>query len=246
MIRKIIAVVSVCLFAATAWAQLTINDLSGFGIGGVEPFSCAYVTSTSSNTNSSSVTFTAHSIGAADSTRRVVVAVGWSSSTGANQTLNSMTVGGSAATRDIRATASAVGHDAEIYSILVPTGTTADIVLNYSGSINRHVVHVYRCVNEVLGFDQSGLADPGVATSATTGSISVAALSWLIAVHSIRDTTDASTFDDGVDDNSGAISAGSNAETYAGSREYATAATATVSTSVSVNSNRRIAAASYR
>lgn len=93
--------------------------------------SLSYRTNLESSSNATSYTFSGTDIGTAASDRLVVVgSVAAAASGGANVT--SLTVGGSAATFDVRASS---GHTSELWHRAVTTGTTASIVVNYSANM---------------------------------------------------------------------------------------------------------------
>ncbi|WP_448005333.1 hypothetical protein [Agromyces bauzanensis] len=76
-------------------------------------------------------TFSAQPIGAAASSRRVVVAIGCRHSSGI--TLNTVTIGGVAATKDVTKIEAGGINETVIASAVVPTGTTADVVVTFTG-----------------------------------------------------------------------------------------------------------------
>jgi hypothetical protein len=133
----------------------------------VIPASLTFIGATSDESNQSTYTFTSHAIGTADATRRVVVAVHWAQATN-NRTLTSATIGGIAATIHNQQNPANLASVA-IISALVPTGTTATIVLNFSGSADRCRVGVFRAVNE----QSASPADTQVDTSFTSNALSV-------------------------------------------------------------------------
>ena len=94
--------------------------------------------SPSSNSNASTRTFSATSIGAADSTRKVIAAIFCG---GTARTLNTFTVAGIAFTRIIETSFFCLGI------ANVPTGTTADIVVTWSGTKESWGLAVYRTTN---------------------------------------------------------------------------------------------------
>ncbi len=89
-------------------------------------------------------TFSSKAIGTAAADRIVVVAVGASNSGG--ETVASMTIGGISATKisDAQNTAGT----SELWAAVVPTGTTADIVVTFTGSNNGHcAISVFAVTN---------------------------------------------------------------------------------------------------
>lgn len=105
------------------------------------------------NSAASSYTFNSVAVGAADSTRRIVVGVvGRDSGTTAD--ISSVTVNGSAAALVTDGTTSAklrsTGANINIVALYVadvPTGTTATVVVNFNKSIARCGIHIYRLLN---------------------------------------------------------------------------------------------------
>lgn len=113
------------------------NHLIGFGVGNVvKPVTVAYGSFASSTSSLTQYTFSGMTIGTASAARQVVVCV---SVQNAGFTVGSMTVGGVSASLIIGATDSNdTNNRVEIWTAPVPTGTTADVVINISGgSANR-------------------------------------------------------------------------------------------------------------
>lgn len=88
-------------------------------------------------------TYTSKAIGAIDGNRRVIVATG--STVNASRTVSSVTVGGISATQAVTAESSGSGVYARtsIWIATVPSGTTANIVVTYSASVNRSAISVW-------------------------------------------------------------------------------------------------------
>lgn len=86
--------------------------------------------------NGTTVTFTNQAIGTAASNRLVFVGVSDVDLSGIGNNNPTCTIGGVTATQVgyIADSSSSLNHDAFWYWALVPTGTTATIILNYSGS----------------------------------------------------------------------------------------------------------------
>lgn len=113
-----------------------------FAIGGTSSAplpALTYVTHLESSAGSSTVTFTAASIGTASSDRLVIVSVGASKAIGAwsANPITSLTIGGNAATLagNQKLTGGVQGSAvAAIYCLTVPSGTSADIVVNLAAS----------------------------------------------------------------------------------------------------------------
>lgn len=112
-------------------------------IAGPRPVSGAYITNAVSSSNLASYTFSGLSIGSASADRLVVViAAGLKSLVAVTST--SCTIGGVAAT-SIVATAAPGGSGIALgmYQLLVPTGTTANVVVGFSTTMDRGCVAVY-------------------------------------------------------------------------------------------------------
>jgi len=111
----------------------------------------ANATSTSS---AAAHTFSGQSLGAADASRIIAVAVGMGANS-ANRTINSVTVGGAALTKQIGAVGDNSGVEnfrAEIWSAAIASGTTADVVVTMSGTIGTSrgvAISVHRLVGSV-------------------------------------------------------------------------------------------------
>lgn len=102
-----------------------------------------YVTYVSNAANQTTYTFTATSIGTASADRRVIVAFGASDGT-AGKTDSTVTIGGITATKLVGAYyVGTTTRMAAMYMASVPTGTTADIVVTYSGQMSRMGMSVF-------------------------------------------------------------------------------------------------------
>jgi len=119
-----------------------VNQLIGFGVGGTA-FSVAHQTPPAlDGTNATSYTFSSAAIGNADGSR--VVVVGIAPRTNSAASISSVTIGGNTATLGVTANATGQGADiASIYYLAVPSGTTADIVVNLSTTFVRCYINVW-------------------------------------------------------------------------------------------------------
>jgi hypothetical protein len=202
----------------------------------------SYVTTLSSTTNISSgggdYTFTGASIGGSPSgTRRIVLGI-----TG-RDTANyptSVTIGGVSAVRD-----GGVGttHVTSIWSAVVPTGTTADIVITYAGSQSYCSTSIWWLSggSAVASASQIGNnVNPSMTLDTQAGDFCVAALSYRasLANNNVAWTGATERFD-GVGDS--AVRQHSSADTVA------TGATTTISALISNYSNESaMAGVAYR
>lgn len=126
--------------------MLRNTSLIGFGMN-KRVISKSLTDSAVDSTDTTAYTFAGKSIGAADSNRRIIIAVAGSSVT-AGRTISSVTVGGLTATGDVTATSTGFGTNiSALYRVVVPTGTTADVVVTFSGSMRHCGISVYRLIN---------------------------------------------------------------------------------------------------
>jgi hypothetical protein len=112
----------------------------------VTPISNAFQQDAIDINNNTTYTFTSQNIGAADPTRRVIVGLTWRCN-GTFAVVSSATIAGSAATIHIQG-ASNTDSNAAFISLLVPTGTTATIVVNMSAGARNLDCAIWRQVNE--------------------------------------------------------------------------------------------------
>ena len=145
-----------------------------FGSGGAAPGEI-----TGSNTanatisgSASAYTFSGKSIGDADDSRIVVIAVtvGWN---GSVSTVTGVTVGGASAAQQAAATEGGVENmRAEVWSVAVASGTTADVVVTCSSATGNNRgcgISVYRMIGDVeVGAEDTGTNARSSGTLSTT------------------------------------------------------------------------------
>lgn len=161
--------------------MLMLNELNGFwasSAASAAAASLSYITTVSDTANNTTYTFSTTSIGAADSTRRVVVIAHWHRNTGADKTISSATIGGVSATIHVQAT-DIIGVG--IISALVPTGTTADIVVTLTGGADRMQIGVWRAINETASSPHATASDNVLAGAVLSTTIDIPATGWLVA-----------------------------------------------------------------
>lgn len=105
-----------------------------------DPASFAYLTDLQNLTALTTYTFSSVSLGAAASTRVIVVFVQGVRSSGAS--VSSCTVGGVSATRI--ETESSTNFPGALFTAVVPSGTTGDIVVTFNGTMSECAIGVYR------------------------------------------------------------------------------------------------------
>lgn len=128
--------------------------------------------------NNSTYTFTATDVGSAEATRRVIVGA---HQYGGSVTLTSATIGGVSATEVT--TDSANTAQTLLLIAHVPTGTTADVVLTWSGSTSGSAVSVWTAT----GLSSDTAVDSGrSATNPATDTISTVDGGFIIGVFTIN------------------------------------------------------------
>lgn len=132
-------------------------------VGGGGPVSASFTDHKVDSVDRNTYTFTAASLGTADAARRI--AVGVAASAGSAPTVQTLTIGGVSAAKDIRATNG--DSTIEIWSAIVPSGTTGDVVVDFGGGsgVTRCGIGVFSLVNAgAASSTTSSTADPGSAS----------------------------------------------------------------------------------
>lgn len=108
----------------------------------------AYVASYSNGADLTTYTFAGCSLGAPGGNRLVVVAVGNQCSS-AGVTVNSVTIGGVAATRAVTHNSAGAGLTSvtELWYAKVPLGSTGDVVVTHSATAARCTIAIWRIAN---------------------------------------------------------------------------------------------------
>lgn len=165
--------------------------------GGATPvpeisFRAAY----SNPTNATTYTFAATDIGAAPAegeTREVFYSVEWYQGAVATRTLSSATIGGVAATITTQHN-NGVLQAMTVIRAIVPTGTTADVVLTFSNTVFSCSIAAYRVMNRVnvgTGTIVSNAVFPSVSTSGTITGIDIPAGGFALSVAGWNNTISA-------------------------------------------------------
>ncbi len=199
-----------------------------------------YVTTTAVTISSvSSYTFSAVSIGAAVATRKIVVAVGASASV--SRSISSVTLGGNAMTLIVAATSA---NPLGIYTIDVAAGTTADVVVTFSGSMSRCRVSVYRFTGTWSTLDSASDATPSsgvfsVTSNTASGGALVAVAASFAGAAPTLDSAVGWTVDDETTSGTNRLAVGSSYATD-------TATGATQSATFSASSTGALAVATFQ
>lgn len=135
------------------------------------PASVTFCENRQSATDASSYTFSAVSLGTAATGRRIVVGV--SGSKGGTVSVSSVTVGGNSATQLCTDEGSGGGANQRtaLYIITVDSGTSADIVVTYSGTCARSGIGVW-AVYDLQSSTPVATATSQVVDPYTSGSLS--------------------------------------------------------------------------
>jgi len=139
-----------------------MNKAAQMMLGSVGFKEITYITTASDATDLTTYTFSTQSIGDANSSRKVIVGVHGSINF---QTVSTVTVGGISAT--ILVQEATLGIVAAIAIAEVPTGTTADVVVTFTGAMDRCAIGIWRAVGSIsmTPIDTgSSTADPGTDT----------------------------------------------------------------------------------
>lgn len=147
----------------------------------------SFLQATSSTTNAATYTFSSQNLGTADSARKIIVAVE-ARINSSTPTFDSATIGGVSASI-AKSAFRTNGTTSSICALIVadvPTGTTGDVVVNYSASCDRCAIQMYRAV----GVDSSTPTDTAEATTGDdpTTSIDVPAGGFAIACAIMNNT----------------------------------------------------------
>ena len=162
--------------------MLQVTNLTGFGSSSVADPSVGYLQQKESASAASSYTFSSENIGATGTGRLIIVGV-YAFAGASGRTLTSATIGGVTAT----VLTAATGPNSLIGAVIaakVPTGTSADIVVNFSGAMDRCGIMTYRALNvssatpSSSDTDNAGGTSPSTSVTAGAGTITVSSLSF--------------------------------------------------------------------
>lgn len=123
-----------------------------------------FVSAANKTVAATTFTYTAQNIGEADPNRLVVVCICMDNN-GVTRSLSSVTIAGAAAT--IVADTGSSDRAAAIVAAAVPNGTTADIVVTYSGNVNLNGIGVF-AMYALNSNTAVSTASPGGAAATTT------------------------------------------------------------------------------
>ena len=143
-----------------------MNFLPGWSVGAAarSPVNISYVSHATNDTGAATYTYTNQDIGAASYDRLVVVHV----ANAVAGTITGVTIGGNAAANAANTTGTSTRTS--LWYLRVPTGTTATIVVSFSGAINRCHIQVLRVTRQSSDtpFDTAAPAGGGDASRTIT------------------------------------------------------------------------------
>lgn len=121
----------------------------------------AYLQNTFDGANSTTYTFTAENLGPASSDRYIVVAIGGRSV--AVQTIASVSIGGVTATEIVQSDAwqNSASNATGLYYALVPSGTSGDVVVTWTGAMVRCGIGLWSITGGSLAVSDSAAGTPG-------------------------------------------------------------------------------------
>lgn len=179
--------------------SFAVTHLIGFGAGEpIAPIAIAATASSGSDSNLVTYTFSSQALGAEASERRIVVAA--RGGAGASRTLDTATIGGVSATID--AVAGTASH-VDIFSANVPTGTTGDVVLTFSGGMLGVRITVFAITGRATAFISSDTevgtaAAPDNVVTISSDQVAVSCVLCLSAANRTFTWTNATEADDAV------------------------------------------------
>lgn len=142
----------------------------------VTPPEVTFLQATENTAGLATYTFAGVNFGAADPTRRIIVACHWGQA-GAS-TFTSATIGGIAATTHISVIGTAQGPVA-LVSALVPTGTSGTVAFTVSVAVDHGMIGVYRSVNETAAPTVTA-SDNTVSAGVLAATINIPDNGWVI------------------------------------------------------------------
>jgi hypothetical protein len=122
-----------------------ISFISSGRFGVATPVSNTFLTFDGQDTAAATVhTYSGTTFGAADGTRRIVLLVHWSAAVN----ISSVTIGGVTATAHTTRASGTANDSVQIFSALVPTGTSGNIVITFASGVSRSGFGSWRQINE--------------------------------------------------------------------------------------------------
>lgn len=200
-----------------------------------------YQTAAVDSVDRTAYTFSAQAIGTAATSRRVVVAISWRYSSPA-PAISSVTIGGVSATVHASVMTGDGGSNAvAIASAVVPTGTSADVVVTFASTSTRCGIGVWTLPNGGSYTGQSAGAQGN--TNLSVDVTTVAGQGVIAAVMSLGSSTATSTWT-GADERYDAAIEGTNIY-HSGADRSATSTTTTVQVATNNLTQHSLIAAAF-
>lgn len=159
-------------------------------LGAGAPFSVSYVSSNSSTSVASSYTFSAQNIGNADSTRIIGLGFVYHLSAGTGNIITGVTIGGSAAAQVASSPANnTLGESSEFWTLAVPAGTSANIVVNTSANLSRIAMCVFSVVGPGTSVSGGASNFSNVSVTTLTQTITIPATGAALSITDIHSAT---------------------------------------------------------
>ena len=176
-IKRLLFGALLALFAVlgTADARLGVSQLQGFNAGG-GAVAITFTESATSTSNLTTYTFSSLNLGTASSGRQIVVAAFGTSS----QTISTLTVGGISASLIVGRTDTSSERRVELWAAPVPTGTSGDVVVTWSGAQIRSGVGVFSMTGALSTANDT--QSDAVASGASSVSLNIPSNGGAIAV----------------------------------------------------------------
>jgi hypothetical protein len=211
------------------------NALVGFFGTSVVPITGGYVSTATNTSSGTSFDFTSQAIGTAAAGRVVIVGI-----VNDSQTVSSVSIGGVSASL-VKRQRDGTSANAELWSAVVATGTTATISIAFAGTTERPGIGVWA----IYGASSSPSATAGASGNAPSTTISVPAGGFAVGCI-MHNTGGSSTFSwSGLTENYDAVIASSNSHSGASSLFTAAQAPLSVTCTQSGGTNNAMALAAF-
>lgn len=224
--------------------MLILNELIGFGAGGGNPTTCTFLQLARNDSDLTTYTYAAQNFGTADARRYIIAAIGGRANVAS--TLDSVTIGGVTATQIANVTVGTTGI-AALFAAAVPTGTSGDVVLTFSGGMLRTGCALFSLLSD---FDATvptdAQTDNTLSTNDLSVSLSVPVGGVVIACNHTNATSTATAWT-GVTEDYDQASAENPGQGYSGGHASYTSSPLTVTCTITTTPSLSVlAAASFR
>jgi hypothetical protein len=129
------------------------------------PLSSTFLQHAGNSTSLTTHTFTAQNLGPASADREIIVVVGGIGNAGGSRTVNSVTVGG--VTASVVHSRPSNSVPMAMYRAAVPTGTTGDVVVTFSGTASCSIA-LWAVTGGISAENATGTTNTGSSSTAAT------------------------------------------------------------------------------